>query len=117
MAPTPHEDKRAFKRIRRQFVIRVGVADPKNGAPIWSMVSTHNFSAGGALFTLDQSVEEGEQLLIKIHFLERVIDCKARVVHFDLGFQKPLINVGIVFEALQDTDREFIEYFCDHFKG
>ncbi len=109
------EDKRASKRIGRKFIMRVG-ADLKSRVPVWSLVSTHNFSASGALFTMDQEVKIGEQVWIKVHFLERVIDCRGRVVRFGPGFQKPLVLVGIVFESLEIGDKEFIEHFCSQFK-
>ena len=112
----PTADKRTFKRIGRKFIMRISVAQ-KGHAPVWSLVSTHDLSAGGALFTLDQNVKEGDRLWVKIHFLERVIDCKARVVRFTPGFQKPLVHVGVVFEALEEKDKEFIENFCGHFNG
>ncbi len=112
----PSTDKREFKRIGRKFIMRVGT-QLENLFPVWSLVSTHDFSAGGALFTMDQQVKEGDRVWIKIHFLERVIDCRGKVVRLAPGFQKPLVRVGVVFESLSDEDREFIERFCVQFEA
>lgn len=109
------ENKRAFKRVTRQFVMRVR-ADLKSVVPVWSLVTTQDLSAGGALFTMDQVVHLKEQMAIKIHFLDRVIDCYGRVARLTPGFQKPLVQVGVVFESMQEKDKQFIEQFCSAFK-
>jgi hypothetical protein len=107
-------NKRAFKRIERKFVVRIAT-NVKSSAPDWSLVITHNFSAGGALFTLDRDVKEGEQLWVKFHFMDRVINCQAKVIRSVPGFREPLVQVGVVFEALRPEDKEFINNFCDQF--
>ena len=112
-AQTP--DNRAFKRVTRQFVMRVR-ADLKSIVPVWSLVTTQDLSAGGALFTMDQNVHLKEQLMIKIHFLDRVIECKARVVRLTPGFQRPLLQVGVLFEDMPEKDKEFIVNFCGTYK-
>ena len=114
-AHSSEENKRAHKRITRQFIMRVR-ADLKSVVPVWSLVTTHNLSAGGALFTMDQPVQMKEQLAVKIHFLDRVIDCYGRVARLTPGFQRPLVQVGILFEQMQDKDKEFIEQFCLAYK-
>ena len=113
-ANTP-ENKRAHQRIIRQFIMRVR-SDFKSIIPVWSLVTAHDLSAGGALFTMDQQVQLKDPLLIKIHFLDRVIECKAKVARITPGFQKPLIQVGVLFEGIPEKDREFIEQFCSTFK-
>ena len=109
------ENKRAFKRITRQFILRVR-ADLKCVVPVWSLVTTHDLSAGGALFTMDQAVRLQEDVAIKIHFLDRVIECRGRVVRLTPGFQRPLVQVGVVFENMQQKDKEFVEQFCSTYK-
>ena len=109
------ENKRAHKRIQRQFIMRVR-ADLKSIVPVWSLVTTHDLSAGGALFTMDQPAHLKEPMAIKVHFLDRVIDCRAVVARITPGFQKPLVQVGVIFESMQEKDREFIEQFCSAYK-
>ena len=109
------ENKRAHKRVIRQFIMRVR-ADLKSIVPTWSLVTSQDLSAGGALFTMDQQVQIKDLMQIKIHFLDRVIECNARVARITPGFQKPLIQVAVVFEAMQPKDKEFIEQFCLTYK-
>ena len=108
-------NKRAHSRVVRQFIMRVR-SDFKSIIPVWSLVTAHDLSAGGALFTMDQQVQQKDPLLIKIHFLDRVIECKARVARITPGFQKPLIQVGVLFEEMPEKDREFIKQACSTFK-
>jgi hypothetical protein len=103
-------DKRSFKRIQRKFIMRVAV-DDGNPWPRWSLVTTHNLSAGGALFTFDQPVKEGERLRFKLHFLDREIDCSGSVIRFEPGSQKPLVHMAVSFDWKNEKDREFIEEF------
>ena len=105
------EDKRSSRRIKRSFVMRVAVSDG-NPWPNWSLVSTRDFSAGGALFILDQPVAEGQTLLCKIHFVGREIVCKAKVIRLTPTFQKPLAEAAIAFEWEDEKDRHYVDDFA-----
>ena len=107
-------DKRAFDRIQRKFVLRVSADD--SPWPLWSMVTTHNLSAGGAQFTIDQKLKVGQPLLIKLHFVDREIDCKGKVSRIADGFQNPLMNLAVTFEWGSEIDREYVEQFVKHYK-
>ncbi len=108
------DDKRSSKRIKRTFVMRVAL-DDGNPWPRWSLVTTHDFSAGGALFTVDQPFVQGQALLCKIHFVARQIDCKAKVIRLSAAFQKPLIQAAVAFEWGDEKDRHYIEDFAKHY--
>jgi hypothetical protein len=103
-------DKRGQKRIARAFVMRVAV-DDGNPWPKWSLVTTGNVSAGGALFVFDQPVKKGQLLYCKLHFLDRLIDCRARVARLTPGFQKPLLELAVIFEWESEKDRLYLEEF------
>lgn len=104
----PKKDKRQFSRIQRAFLMRIAV-DDGNPWPNWSLVSTHNLSAGGALFTFDQKVQAGQSLLCKLHFLDHEIDCRARVIRFEPGYQPPLVHLAVLFEGLTDQQKALVE--------
>ena len=91
-------------------------ADLEGVVTVWNLVTAHNLSAGGALFTTDENVRLNDQMWIKIHFLDRVIECKGRVVRQTPGSQRPLLQVGVIFEEIQKKDKEYIELFCASFK-
>ncbi len=109
------ENKRAHKRVARQFIMRVRT-DLKSLIPVWSLVTAIDLSAGGALFTIDQPVHPKEHMAIKLHFLDRVIDCKARVARMTPGYQRPLVQVAVIFEEMQPKDKAFIEDFCSSYR-
>ena len=106
-----HEDKRSSKRISRTFVMRVAVNDGSSW-PKWSMVSTRDFSAGGAFFIMDQPVKPGQALLCKIHFGEREIECKATVIRLTPTFQKPLSEAAVSFDWTNEQDRQYVDEFA-----
>ena len=110
MADDTTDNKREFARIVRRFVLRVAV-DDGNLWPKWSLVTTHNLSAGGALFIFDQPVKEGQGLHCRLHFVEREVECKARVIRCTHGFQKPLVEVAVAFEWATESDRVFVADF------
>ncbi len=95
--------------------MRVAI-DDGNLWPNWSLVTTGNFSAGGALFVFDQPVKEGQKLYCKLHFFDRQIDCRARIIRFMPGFQKPLLQVAVSFEWDNEKDRHFVEEFSKSFQ-
>jgi len=107
-------DKRSSRRIGRTFVMRVAI-DDGNPWPRWSLVTTHDFSVGGALFTVDQPLKKDQSLLCKIHFVTRQIDCKAKVIRLSDAFQKPLFQVGISFEWADEKDRAYVEDFAKNY--
>lgn len=107
-------DKRSSRRIGRTFVMRVAV-DDGNPWPRWSLVTTHDFSAGGALFTVDQPLKKGQNLVCKIHFVTRQIDCKGKVIRLSDTFQKPLYQAAISFEWLDEKDRHYVEDFAKQY--
>ena len=108
------EDKRSSRRIGRTFVMRVAV-DDGNPWPRWSLVTTHDFSVGGALFTVEQPLKKGQTLLCKIHFVNRQIDCKAKVIRLSEAFRKPLYQAAIAFEWANEKDRGYVEDFAKHY--
>ena len=112
---TSSADKRAHRRVARQFVMRVR-ADLKSIVPVWSLVTTHNLSAGGVLFTTDQPAHLHEPVIVKIHFLDRIIECRARVARLTPGYQKPLLQIAAEFEDMPAKDREFIAHFCSTYR-
>lgn len=101
-------DERAFGRIHRSFIMRVAV-DDGGPWPRWSLVTTHNLSAGGALFTFDQPVKVGDRLSINIHFLDYEIDCKGRVIRFEPAYREPLCHLAVLFEGLGTVEKEAIQ--------
>ena len=103
------EDKRGSRRIGRKFVMRVAV-DSGVQWPVWSLVTTQDFSAGGALFTFDQPVTAGQKLVCKLHFADHIIDCKGKVIRFT--GQKGLIQVAMAFEWANESDRRAVEEFA-----
>ena len=107
-------DKRSSRRIGRTFVMRVAV-DNGNPWPRWSLVTTHDFSAGGALFTVDQPLKKDQDLVCKIHFVTRQIDCKGKVIRLSEAFRKPLYQVAITFEWADEEDRRYVEDFAKHY--
>jgi len=103
------EDKRSSKRIGRKFMMRVA-PDDGNPWPSWSLVTTQDLSAGGALFTFDQAVTVGKRLFCKLHFADHIIDCKATVIRFT--GQKGLVEVAVTFEWASEKDRQAVETFA-----
>ncbi len=108
-------EQRTSKRISRKFILRVAI-DDGNPWPRWSLVTTHNISATGVSFTFDQAAKSGDILLLKIHFVDRVIDCKAKVSRISPGFQKPLVQLAATYMDLGDVDAKFIESFVKDYK-
>ena len=115
MAQPSGEDKREARRIGRKFVMRVAV-DDGNPWPNWSLVTTSNLSVGGTLFIFDQPVKVGQSLFCKLHFADRQIDCKAKVIRFVGTFQKPLVQVAVGFEWESEKDRVYVEEFAKRYK-
>ena len=111
MAP---RDQRSSKRIARTFVMRVAV-DDGNPWPRWSLVTTHDLSAGGALFTVDQPLKKGQFLVCSIHFVNRQIECRAKVTRLSEVYQKPLFQAGIAFVWADEKDRLYIEDFTKQY--
>jgi hypothetical protein len=109
-------DKREFQRLGRRFVMRVALNDG-NPWPRWSLVTTHNLSAGGASFTFDQSAKEGDSLVCMLHFVDRVIECKAKVIRLEEGTQKPLLRIAVTFEGVSKENQEFIEDYTRSLGG
>ena len=77
---------------------------------------THNISAGGAFFTIDQSLPLGQKLICKLNFPGKEIDCKAEVVRLGEGFTKPLAQMAVVFQWNTEQERQFVEEFTRKFK-
>ena len=94
--------------------MRVAV-DDGNPWPRWSLVTTHDFSAGGALFTVEQPLKKGQHLVCKIHFVNREIDCKAKVIRMSEAFRKPLFQAAIAFEWADEKDRHYVEDFAKQY--
>ena len=109
------EDKRASQRIERQFVLRVTVDEGNRGWG-WSLVMTHDLSIGGALFTIDQELKEGQRLYFRLNFPDREIDCRGKVVRVIPGFKKPLTQLAVSFEWASSSDSDFVKKYTDQFK-
>jgi len=110
------EDKRASLRIERQFVLRVTV-DDGNPWSRWSLVMTHDLSVGGALFTIDQDVTEGQPLYFRLNFPDREIDCRGKVVRLIPGFKKPLTQLAVSFQWANAVDHDYVKEYTEQLKN
>ena len=106
-------NNRKHKRIRRPFTLRVAGDDPLRQT--WSLVTSRDLSAGGVTFSCDQPFQVGQILLCKFQFMERTINCKAKVVRFKGNFGSSLVELAVTFEELSDDDRAYIANYGEHF--
>jgi hypothetical protein len=107
-------DNRKHKRIRRRFTLRVASDDPRRGQT-WSLVTAHNLSAGGVTFDCDQPFQMDQTLICKFQFMDRAIECKAKVVRFKGQPLASLVELAVAFVGLSDDDRSYIAHYGERF--
>lgn len=110
LTPDPN-DKRAFKRVGRQFVTYVAMGVNKEALQ-WNLATMQDLSAGGAELIFDQEVQEGDLISIKINFFDHLIECHGKIMRLKSVPNKPQLCAGVMFLSMSDADRWFIERHC-----
>lgn len=112
MSPDTPQDNRRSKRIDRKFVLRVTPADG-NPRPVWSLVTTQDFSVGGTVFLYDRPVREGDILSCKLQFADKQMQCKAHVIRFT--GRNTMWQVAVAFDWESEKDRQAIEELAKNY--
>lgn len=103
------EEKRRAPRVCRRFILRAAVFGEE---PLrWSVVTIHNLSASGVLFTFDKPAREGMLLCFKIDFPEKVIQCMGRVARVGGVHESVYHDVAAHLEGITPEDQSYIENF------
>ena len=105
------DERRAARRVRRRFILRVAAFGEQ--PPLWSLVTIHNLSSTGALFTYDKPVRVGLLMLFRIDFPGRVIECMGRVRRLADAREHGCQDVGASFEGIRPQDKKYIDDFIE----
>ncbi len=102
-------EKRRAPRLYRRFILRAAAFGER---PLrWSLVTIHNLSADGALFTYDRRAYPGMLLHLKIDFPDRVIECMGRVVRVGGAHEGTHHDVAVRLEGIQSDEHAYIDSF------
>ena len=106
---TAPQEKRRSPRLYRRFILRTAAFGEQ---PLrWSLVTIHNLSSSGILFTYDKAVYEGMLLCFKIDFPDRVVECMGRVIRTGGVREGTFCDVAAQFEGMREDDRRYTDEF------
>jgi hypothetical protein len=120
MAMNTTQDRRQYKRIKKNFVARFRL---KNGnkhtdcQQEWEMVTTHNLGAGGVLFNYDREIPVGSIIDMLINFpqIKTPVSCTGRVLRIDKESPSALLKIAANFIEINQKDQEEINRSAEDF--
>jgi c-di-GMP-binding flagellar brake protein YcgR len=120
MAINTAQERRQYKRIRKNFVARFCIRNDKSNNGIqenWGMVTTHNLSAGGVLFNYDKDIPEGSIIDMLINFpqIKNPVNCTAKVLRIDKTSPSSLLRIAANFIEISHEDQQQINRAAEEF--
>lgn len=109
------KEKRTHKRIVKRFIVRVGFISAAGGLG-WDIVTVHNLSAGGILFSCDRSMAVGARLNFKITLPNsaNLIQSSGKVIRLEKPQGLLLVpSVAAQFTNISSADGELIDQFAE----
>ena len=110
------EERRKFKRIKQQFIIKLQVLSAKPSVG-WNMVPVRNIGADGLLFNYDEKLDLGTPLNLTINFpmARKPIPCTAKVLRVNQVGRTLLHETAAHFTQIDDSSRELINNAAEAF--
>ena len=111
----PSTEKRRFKRLNKQLVVRFQVQG--GASQDWDMILISNISRGGLLFSYAKELEEGITLNFKINIALNTnpIFCTGRVTWAKAPGSSKIYETGIAFTGIKDSDADLINHTVEEF--
>ena len=102
------EEKRRFKRLYKQFVVRIQIQSGLTKD--WDVLVIRNISRGGMLFTYHKQLSEGMILNLKINVAlnKDPIYCKGKVIHVRAFGDPRIYEAGVCFTEISVSDGDLI---------
>jgi len=116
----PAQERRKYKRIKKQFVARFQLKDyigTGKAVSDWEMVTTQNLGAGGVLFNYDKEIKIGSFIDMLINFpqVKKPINCTGKVIRIDRQSPAGLLKVAAYFLDISEKDKEIINKSAEEF--
>ncbi|MFH1791094.1 MAG: PilZ domain-containing protein [Candidatus Omnitrophota bacterium] len=114
-------DRREFRRIRRNFIVRFRMHAPgaggKRGKGAWSMAILGDLSVGGAMFKYSRKIDVGSHVdfQIKSPVARPPITCVGKVIRVEDDPFAPIFRVALIFSRMRDSEKEKIDRFVQIF--
>ena len=102
------EEKRRFKRLNKQFVVRIQL---RGISTKWDMVLIKDVSKGGLSFRYDHELKVGQELNLKINIAlnEKAIECRGKIVRVNPSKTRQVFEAGVSFTNIASVDGDIIE--------
>ena len=83
----------------------------------WSMVTTKNLSAKGAMFTYNKPLPKDSFLDLKINFpnINGPIECMAKILRFEKYPNSLLFNTAVTFTDIAESAKNIINETAESF--
>jgi c-di-GMP-binding flagellar brake protein YcgR len=120
MAINTAQERRQYKRIKKNFVARFSLKNVKeyvDRQQDWQMVTTQNLSAGGVLFNYDKDIPEGSIIDMLINFpqIKNPVNCTAKVLRIDKTSPSSLLRIAANFIEISHEDQQQINRAAEEF--
>ena len=104
-------EKRKHVRIDKKILLKISQRWNES-IPEWTMVTSKNIGAGGALFGCGGELRRGMPLYLTMYFPGHSVHCTAIVLRTSPGNHTSLQNVAVSFRGLEQEDIELIDAYA-----